>query len=178
MPQNLDRSLTASRHQHEGSSVVGCLVGGWVSRKIEYIKVLLFVLSFCLYFVLQSIIICLFPLYIPGPWREYHLLFPHWFPCSWKQSVIAASGFLFLGGLLGAAGILLFCFPRQLPSSLASQVERIEKSILQKDQTKQLLPVESYIKMNAEKKKDDKPSMKSQWVVKWKDMERLNFPQF
>lgn len=77
---------------------------------------------------------------------------PRWLGAWWL-------GYVILGVLLAIVGFLLFFFPRQLPSSLAAQLERLERATIERGLKKQL-SIEHYLEMALSKKKHTKPSMK------------------
>ena len=78
--------------------------------------------------------------------------------------MLSFTGFLILGTMLTATGAAMFCFPKQMPFSLASQIEKLEKAALKKSETKELLSIDYYVQVARDKKKHTKPSMKSKSI--------------
>ncbi|KAF2368549.1 Organic anion transporter polypeptide OATP [Trinorchestia longiramus] len=79
---------------------------------------------------------------------------PRWMGAWWL-------GFLILGILLAISGFFLMFFPKQLSSSLAAQIQRLETAEIKKNpQKNENLPLEYYLTLTKQKKKHTKPSLK------------------
>ncbi|XP_047739900.1 solute carrier organic anion transporter family member 74D-like [Hyalella azteca] len=79
---------------------------------------------------------------------------PRWLGAWWL-------GFLILGTLLAISGFSLMFFPKQLSSSLAAQIQRLERAeIMENPPNSEVLSVDHYLNLTRQKKKHTKPSLK------------------
>jgi hypothetical protein len=66
-------------------------------------------------------------------------------------------------------------FPEQLSSSLAAQIQRLEKAEIRKNpQKSEALSVDHYLALSRQKKKHTKPSLKSEFSCVQTSFEYLN----